>query len=137
MILNVYFDASFYYDTKTAVIAVRIINTKKNVFISVKKVLCNNSTEAELRALNKIINYIDVKQNSGLIPLNCEIIIRGDNKGVIDSVNKHRHIRCVEKGIMVNLLNRFNHLKKLNSVKLIWINRKYNSETDKLTRSIT
>lgn len=121
MILNVYFDASFYYDTKTVVIAVRINNTKKNVFISVKKILCNNSTEAELRALNKIINYTVVKQNSGLIPINCEITIRGDNKGVIDSVNRHRHIRCVEKGIMVNFLNRFKQLEKANSVKLIRI----------------
>lgn len=136
MILNVYFDASFNIKTKTAVIAVRINNNKKNVFISVKKISCNNSTEAELRALNKIINYIDVKQDSGLIPLNCKIIIRGDNKSIIDCMNKHKQIRCVEKSIMVNLLNKFTQLKKSNSVKLIWINRKKNNETDKLTRSI-
>lgn len=136
MILNVYFDASFNLKTKTAIIAVRINNTKKNVFISVKKISCDNSTEAELRALNKIINYINVKQGSGLIPLNCKIIISGDNKSVIDCVNKQRCIKCIEKSIMVNLLNRFTQLKKTNSVKLIWISRKYNIETDKLTRSI-
>lgn len=136
MLLNVYFDASFNFETKTAVIAVRINNTKKNIFVSVKKISCNNSTEAELRALNKIINYIDVKQNSGLIPINCKIVIRGDNKSVIDCMNKNRHIRCIEKGIMVNLLNRFTQLKKSNSVNLIWIRRKYNYETHKLTKTI-
>ncbi|MCX7745572.1 MAG: reverse transcriptase-like protein [Clostridia bacterium] len=137
MIIEVYFDASFIAETCVAGISV-VIKTDggKLILQSSKKVLCKSSSEAEFRALNKAVGYINNKQSKGLFAKNCHIKIYGDNQGIIEIAKRMRSMKGIEKGLMHSFLKEINTVKKNNRVVFLWILRNENIEAHSIAKDV-
>lgn len=137
MDLKINFDASFIPETRISGISV-VIKTSDDKYIlrSSKKVICNNNIEAEFRALNKAVGYINNKQGKGFLPKNCRIMIYGDNKTLMETSAKMRKIKCIEKGLMSGFLSELTRIKENNEVVLIWILRNENKEAHSVARGV-
>lgn len=134
MVLTCFFDASFHKDEGKAIIAVLIKRNNDKLILKCSKVIqVHNNTEAEFRAINKMIGYIIDKQKKEIIPTNLNILIYGDNEGVVSSINRKRKIRTTDGGLFTDFIARWEKLNNTNSVALCWIDRK-NNEADSLTR---
>ncbi len=136
MILKINFDASFMPNSKISGISVIIKNGgDKLILKSSKRVSCKNSNEAELRALNKAIGYINDRQLKNLLPKKCHIKIYGDSQAVIEISKKQKKMKGVEIGLMSSFINGLKVLNKNNDVLFLWIERKNNMEADHEARA--
>lgn len=129
MVLKIYFDASFLLQSKEAGVSI-IIKSKygKLILKSSKKIKCNNSIEAEFRALNKAVGYLNNKQSNNLIEKGCIIEIHGDCLSVIEAAKKLQKLKGVERCQMIGFLNELRILKSNNTVIFKWISRNKNVE---------
>ena len=95
MEINSFFDASFYVARKRAVIATLIKNINRNRIIkrSTKLVKCGSSSEAEFKALYKLVIFLNLKQKQQQIPMDVIIHIFGDNEEVINYVIKKKFLK--------------------------------------------
>jgi ribonuclease HI len=129
MKIKIYFDASFIPETKASGISVIIRNENGTlILISSKKVKCKNSNEAEFRALNKAIGYLNNRQSRNLIPKGCFIKLYGDNQSVIEIARRSQRMKGIEKSLMLNFLKELGILSNNNTVIFKWIKRSKNLE---------
>lgn len=136
MVLKIYFDASFLVQSKEAGVSIIIKNEYgKLILKSSKKIKCNNNIEAEFRALNKAVGYINNKQLNNLIAKGCLIEIHGDCLSVIETSKKLQIIKGVEKCQMIGFLKELRILKSNNKVVFKWIRRNKNVEAHKESRA--
>lgn len=137
MFLKIFFDASYKHETNLAGISIIIKNKKGEVILnSSKKILCKSSSEAEFRALNKAISFINNRQFKNLIPQKCNLNIYGDCQSLIEISRLFRHMKGIDKGLMINYLKEIKTLKKNNYVSFRWIRRNENKEADRESRCV-
>jgi len=118
-----YFDASLSLKLGKAACAFIINFDNDPIYQDVIVTSCNKSDLAEATALFFLLAYVEAKIRHG-----SKVIIRGDAKGVIDSVNNGNERRYTELQLL------YKKLKNKYNLKIRHVPREQNARADALAR---